>query len=370
MKLPESAQLFFDKVLTRLTAIQNRYALIKGDSGGLLFSEGEGDLEITFDSPIKMSPALVSTQSEADLTMGFSESFQFVFDNWMRISRSSSGTWNETGDRWSLTANYAETQSWLYDDVNDRIYSTVNSATLIGFISPLPLENYTVEVILRSEGNDDDFIGLCIALAYDNLGRARTLDVMRGLNGNAPITVATDRGISSTTVASMGAPLKWPNGNVATEPLGGNHVDEDHPGWLGFPDGVKLKVTRAGNIITIETSDLFDPDNYVEDAKVVIDLNSTATLRLFRGPCQWGYVAQSQDQATWEILQRPVERDLVYNVATNTLHHWDNTAWTTTENVSLPDVLTAGRLYYNQSLNRLDYYDPDDLELVPINTGA
>lgn len=368
MSLPQSAKQFFDTVIDRINNITQRYRRITGVSGGVLYSAGEGDVSVQFDKPIQVTPSIVTNATELELTKGYAESFQFVFDNWLRTSRSGSTTQNTTGDRYSLIANLDETTTWTYDAVNDRILSTINSITLIGFLSPQPLENYTLEVILRSDDNDDDWIGLCAALAYDQNGRARTLDVLRGLNGRAPLTVDIDRSISTTNIAMVRSPLRWPNGEIATEPLGGNHIDEDHPGWVGFPDGVKLKVTREGDIITVETSDIFDPDNYVEDAKIVIDLNSSPTLRLFKGPCRWGYIAASQRNATWEVLQRPVDRDSVYDMSTNTLSRWINDQWVVDTNVDMSTALKPGRLYFNQVLGNLDYYDPDDLELIRINT--
>ena len=368
MTLPESATRFLNTVKDRLTSLKNRYSKIDGEPGGLLYSKSESDVDVEFDTPIKMSPSIVRTEEDSNMTKGYAESFQFVFDNWMRISRGN-GSYNTTGDSYALVANPDEIITWEYDDVSDRILSTINSVSLVGFLSPQALENYVAEVIIRSAGNDDDFIGLCIAMAYDSRGRARTLEVMRGLNGSAPLRVTVDRNINNISIASMGAPLKWPNGELATDSIGGNHTEGwDHPGWDGFPDGLKLKVTRQGDIITIETSDLFDPDNYVEDAKIVLDLNSTSTLRLFKGPCQWGYIAASQDMATWEVLQRPVDRDRVYNVVTGDLFTWNNHQWVTSTESDLSNILKPGRLYYNQVIGTLDYYDPDTLEIVNINT--
>lgn len=346
-----------------ITTLRDRYDRFVGSSQGLMFSKGEGSGNIEFDSPLKLTPMIVDSQEEADLTKGYAESFERVFESWLRISRSGSETHNTTGDLYTLLAREDETQAWEYDTENDRINCTVNSATLIGFISPQVIENYTVEARIRVTSGDDDWVGFCIALAYDDQGRARTLDVLRGLNGRAPLFVDIDYSVDPIEVAESLSPLRWPSNEPATGPLSGNQYD----GWNGFPSGVLLKVTREGDIITIETSDLYTPDTYEEDATITIDLNSSPELEIFKGPQRWGYIAHSQDNATWEILQRPVDRGEVYDLSTNTLHRWNNNTWAE-EGGGVQNTLKPGRLYYNQNTQKMYYYDPDDLEIVNINT--
>lgn len=182
MSLSTSFKAFHQQVKESLAQIGQRFSMVNGNPGGVLFSNGDG---VEFDTLLKLTPMLASG-SEVENTKGYAESFERVFENWQRISRSSSPTHNETGDVNSLVANYDETQTWVYDETLDLISSGINSATLIGFISPQPIENYTAEVILRSTNGDDDYIGLCIALAYDEEGIPHTLDVMRVLMGSAP----------------------------------------------------------------------------------------------------------------------------------------------------------------------------------------
>ncbi len=196
---------FHNTVKTHLSNITRKYDEVNGSPGSMLFCTENG---VEFDTLLNLSPMLCSTET-IETAKGFAESFEQVFNTWTRISRSSSPTHNTSGDTWSLVANYDETQTWNYDVENDRILSTINSATFIGFISPKPIENYTVEVIVKSTSSDDDYIGLCIALAYDEQGRAHTLDVLAALMGGAPVTVNKDMGVERTVIAQSRDGLTW-----------------------------------------------------------------------------------------------------------------------------------------------------------------
>ncbi len=350
---------FHNTVKTHLSNITRKYDEVNGSPGSMLFCTENG---VEFDTLLNLSPMLCSTET-IETAKGFAESFEQVFNTWTRISRSSSPTHNTSGDTWSLVANYDETQTWNYDVENDRILSTINSATFIGFISPKPIENYTVEVIVKSTSSDDDYIGLCIALAYDEQGRAHTLDVLAALMGGAPVTVNKDMGVERTVIAQSRDGLTWGDGSPATGSLSGNTGN----GWSSVPDGVKLRVVREGDIVTIDMTATTDVNTYVPEARITLDLSSDSRLEVFRGPQQWGYVAQSQDGASWEVLQRPIEQDTLYNPSTGELHEWVDGSWSITTGIAVDTLLKPGRLYFNQLTEDLDYYDPDDLVLIPIN---
>lgn len=348
-----------NKIRTHLTQLNQRFSQVNGQPGDILFSNDDG---VEFDTLVNLTPMLVEA-NDVDMAKGFAESFANVFDNWMRISRTTNPTYNTTGDDWSLLANYEETQTWVYDGVGDRITSTINSATYIGFISPKAIDRYTAEVIVSSMSGDDDYIGLCIALAYDEQGRAHTLDVLAAFMGSAPYTVNKDMSVDRQLIAAIRSGLSWSDGSDATTSQPGN----TSPGWDSIPDGVKIRVQRDGDIITIDVTNMQDVTTYVPEARTVIDLSSDARLAVFRGPQQWGYVAQSQDQATWDVLQRPVERSTIYVPSTRELHEWQDTDWVMTSNVDVSSILRPGRLYFNTLSEVLTYYDPDELELIPIN---
>jgi hypothetical protein len=257
--------------------------------------------KVEFDAEVAKKLPRDGTAADTTHLISFMETFKRVFESWKRVSRTASTTYNLTGDPYSDEAMPEEMNSWTFDEVNNRISSTINSVSLVGFISPEKFDEYTLETVLRSTSMDDDYIGLSIAHVQDAKGRWHDLSVLRVGMGSAPMIIAKDFQVNPTWVQNVYGGLKWPDGTVATGPRG---VSNTGVGWGTFPAGCKLKVTRARDIITIETSQLGE-SGYLTSAKTVVDLNSHPELAIFKGPQRFGYLCQSQPQATWEVLQRP-----------------------------------------------------------------
>lgn len=253
----------------------------------------------------------------ADNAMGIIsnlESFATVASRWTRIARAGSAATALGLNKYSDVAIPAELSAWSINAAANTVSNTTNSAGLVGFISPEKFDSYTLESVLKSNNGDNDFIGLCIAHATDTQGQTHTLTAIRGLNGGAPLMIAKDFMIDTgwvtantpvgTTANSfynlnVFGGLKWANDVVAVAA-----GDAALPGWSTKPNGCKLKVTRQGDMVTIETSQL-DGGAYVPAATTIIDLSKNPALSVFRGAQSFGYVAQSQANSTWQVLQRP-----------------------------------------------------------------
>lgn len=253
-----------------------------------------------FDQLLAGKLTRVGTAANALGVVSYTETFQYVFETWARISRSGPVARAAGKDIYTDSAAPDELDTWTIDAANNRIRNTTNSSTLIGFISPDKFDDYVLEAQMSSPNGDDDWVGFCIAYVTDNAGRTHTLTALRGLNGAAPLLIYRDHAVNETWKKEVFGGLRWPNGEVATGFLPGNQ----NGGWDKFPAGVRLKVTRKGDIITVETSQ-FGETAYVAGAKTVIDLRSDPNLALFRGAQRFGYVAISQLGATWTVLQRP-----------------------------------------------------------------
>jgi hypothetical protein len=256
------------------------------------------------------------TADNANGILSNMETFATVAARWQRIARSSSNAINAGLNRYSDVAIPAELLAWSINPAANSVANTTNSSGMVGFVSPEKFDNYVLESILKSTNSDNDFIGLCIAHAMDDLGQTHTLTVMRALNGAAPMMITKDFMVDITDWNSIQTPpgttttskynrnvrngLKWANGVEAVAPSGASGL----PGWLSQPQGCRLKVTRAGDFVTIETSQLGE-SAYFAPATTVIDLSADPALWVFRGAQSFGYVAQSQALSTWEVLQRP-----------------------------------------------------------------
>jgi hypothetical protein len=267
-----------------------------------------------FDARINTKLGKYATAVNADSIVSYTETFASVFNKWKRISRIANPTYNLTGDPYSDSAIPGELDTWVLDANNNSVRNTTNSTSLIGLISPEKYDNYVLEATLSSVSTDDDWIGFCIAYAVDNLGRSHTLTVVRGLNGTAPMQIVKDSQVLGDYVLNVYGGLKWPDGTVAVGPRGVSN--QPGQGWGNFPAGCKLKVTRDGDIITVETSQIGET-GYLTTAKTVFDLRSDPKLAVFRGAQQFGYVTQSQPSSTWEVIQRPPDAKTYNQVYTD-----------------------------------------------------
>ncbi len=307
--------------------------------------------------PVVNQLGIIETDEELALQQEQKESFDVVFNQWQRFARKGDENPNNPYDD---EAYPSELTSWSYDADNDRIRSTVNSVSFIGFISNQRYNNYTLETILRSSNNDDDYIGLVIAHATDVNGRTHTLDVMRSLMGAAPMGILKDRGIDNLVIRNVFSGLKWPDGSTATGSFAGNQNSGAY-GWGNWPNGIRLKVTREDDIITIETSQI-NSTVYYEPAKTVIDLTSDPELAVFRGPQRYGYACQSQAGSTWDVLQRAGDRMSILDLRTMTQYDYVDGSWQP-KSTTVADLVTTGKLipnwmHHNPTTGKYFYVDP------------
>lgn len=290
--------------------------------------------------PSCIRASIVENDVELDLMKGAKEDFGKIFNYWKRISRS--------GTNWSDEANPDELTGWAYNASTDQLSCTINSGSLIGFMSPDQFDDYVFDVQVSSDNNDDDFIGLCIAYAVDPTdGKTHILTAMRAMNGRAPLTIDKDyNGFNRAdyNVALVFDGLTWADGVVADATNGTN---SGHGGWLQAGIGSRLRVTRTGDIIKVETSQPNSTEIY-EPATRTINLADDPKLTMFRGAQSFGYVACSQPNATWAVTSRPSINRPIIDVRTWTKYNKLGNDWSPTQS-SKNAVLADGILHPNWS---------------------
>ena len=288
---------------------------------------------------VKTDVKIAARGDDVESMKGTEQSFQEIFNSWMRFSRNGGGLGNE--------AVPSELTEWNYNSTDDTIECAINSSSYIGFISPDKFEEYVFEVKMSSTSGDDDFISLVAAYAEDGNGNGYTLDVVRRLNGDAPMTVYFNFGSQGGfKLAEVLDPLQWGDGSIATGPIGGNEL----PGWGdGSPNGVRVKVTRNGDQLTIETTQTNDgSDNYLPGATINIDLNSRPELSVFKGPKQYGIGAQSQANSTWDFIQKPSSLEDIVDVVNGVVWQYDSVSgWTSSAITDATQYVTPDRVYRN-----------------------
>lgn len=307
------------------------------------------------DFKLVSQPGLVNVSvvnDDASLAEAKATSFKTIFDTWKRIAlignNPSMPPYQDTQVGANQGSMIDELTSWQYDAANDRAISTINSTTVVGFISPGKYDNYTFEVELSSSSGDDDGIGLCVGYKEIN-GKAYALMLFRAGGSNAipegsyqvgpvkPLTLIYQAKIGplypqpgpyvndpeSYSVAGVTGKLVFPDGIPI--PAAGITTNGLNGGWdlLG---PIRLKVVRTPTSITCYSANK-GSTTYDAANSFTVNLNSDPRLAKFMEPCSIGYIAYSQPEATFKAIQQPGLKLPIIDQRDNSLWLWSGTAW-------------------------------------------
>lgn len=226
---------------------------------------------------------------------------EFSFTNPVTGTVITTTNWQEALDiarPYSDNAIPSEKEHWSFDVAENQLVYGEQSDSFVGLISTEARSNYVVEVEL-SVGSaaleDAGGIGMVIGYGTDGSGNSHQLVAMRYPKGDAPLVIAVDPELDGLAVNVYDG-LVWADGSVATVP---------NPtvvgGWSDM-GAVRLKVTRSGNSITVEST---NPGETTYTSSTLINLNSNAAYAPFRGEANYGYTCWNQLDARWKILQSP-----------------------------------------------------------------
>lgn len=326
--------------------------------GQMPFIVTAGDNKMRYDYAI-VQGNFCQTTTEIDEAKVRVVSFKDVFDTWKRFSHSTNT---------APPANPSELTAWVYDEATDTITSTLNSATLVGFVSRTQYSDWELEVYLSSINGDDDTIGVVLGFMTDDNGVEHSLTALRSCGGSGFVwRVVVDHynarsGISVTTNFGLDQAMfvKWGNGNYgATAAAAGWVSQEVDTGWDNM-QRVKLHVKRVGDVITCKTSDFefFDPTmSYIPQAEIVVDLATHPETQRFMGKSAYGYCAQSQHSAKFEVIQFIGDERVIYDVANHVVHVDSGSGWAVAPGRSLVGDLGSGRMLYNRYTGKLFYVE-------------
>lgn len=319
-------------------AIQNAFESVKNKIDGevvelesRMIDRTDSVVEAGMNDVVRYNPVIVENAAEVEYQKGQEESFSDVFANWKRISHNDTDTY---------PASTSELSSWSYDDVNDSISCTVNSSTLVGFIAPEKFEDYSFEVLANSDQTDDDQIGICLAFVTSG-GREYTLTALRNPQGN---------GIGAAERFQIVYNYRQSDARIITQTSSG--LSTDSGGWATMATGLKIRAERSGDTFAIKTTD-HDGVDFVAAAELTVDLNSDPILSKFKGPMQYGYVAFSQANSTWETLARPIALDEIIDLENGVKWDYDGNDWSSSSIPVDQTSLTPRRFYFNEATQRL-----------------
>lgn len=249
-----------------------------------------------------------------------------IYTTWARISGNNyypSGTNPPAG---------SEAASWTWDDALGAAVVPINSDSFLGFVSPESVDNYDHEVILRSNNADDDINGVIMAFTRQgNTNYSLGVVLKCDLTNNTSGTPANNLSIAVNTAAPL------------------VQVDGDNilGGWRN--QFKRIKVLRRGDIFTVYASRwnqmAFDPT-----LTMTLDLNSSPSLAIFKGPKPYGYSNFSQPQSYFSGIKYygGVLKDVIIDALNNRVYRYTvGTGWGLVTGLRAQDIFGSPRILVN-----------------------
>lgn len=317
----------------RAEVISEELGQINGRKGDNVFFGEEGSPMSLVGGELLTKVRMGSTDIAIDKFKSTTQSFQEVFDTWLRTSHNTSLT---------FPANVSETNSWSYNPETDAIAATINSVTLAGFMSPYQFDEYVFEAIVKSTGSDDDIIGMCAAFKKVG-GREHTVTVTVTSGGMTPATSSSVNGPPTIFItenamqgAANGYKLLW------SQELG---VPRSHfNAGPDFPSGVRIRIKRTLAGMLEVTCTRADGSAWPNPVFTTVELPTR-----FKGKCSIGYVAMSQPASSWENITVPTIKTDIIDTRTMMVWRWNNNSstWVNAGTIDDNTVMMPGRFYKN-----------------------
>lgn len=255
-----------------------------------------------------------------------------VFSKWKRTSHLTNGL---------FPSNPAELSSWTYDPATDKIACSINSATVLGLISPYSFDEYTFDIVLSSTNNDDDSMGMVLAFKSVN-GIEHTLiaHVTPGghnWDGFNTGTLPPRLNIVVNLGQSVAQGLKL----IQTLPIG----TLPRQTWLGadFKGGVRVRAIRNLNgTMSVQAMKPDGTDFPGGECKWTGPIPD-----LFLSKCPIGYFSMSQPDTTYANITVPSPKSDIVDSRNLDVHRWNNSTSAWVISGKADTILPKGRLYKN-----------------------
>lgn len=325
--------------------------------GNVLYGQGLGLSAIGEAMLVEVD--VVSTPLELEVAKQNVVSMQDVFNTWSRFSH------HVANGGYSNEAYPAELTAWQYDAANDLIRCTVNSVSTIGFVSPQKVKNYDLDVTMGSTDADDDLIGLIACANYVstvNGNELRKLDYWRspgggGGTGGSRYNAGYPGGFS---VAQRYTAFKWGNGNYgATAAAAGYNSGTtvaDKTGWKYAPNGVRIRIERRNNVLTMRASDL-NSDVLLPESEVVVDLAADPRYADFVGGARYGFICNSQLDSYWKVNSFIDYDKVIVDAVNDKVYVYNGTDWVVDATRNQKNIIKPGHFAYSAVNKKLFYRD-------------
>lgn len=320
----------------------------------------------------------VATTDADELTIrGLSNSVKDDYPQW--LPSSAAGNQNYYADQQIL-------DDWVWDDTAGAIQLDTTTVPNTGaLLSPESSLNYTFEVDVSSNFDAAKGAGV-IAASVVSGGRQYTLAVIRTPGGMNKISdqpggevytllsvVLNPLQNDGRKIAGKNGLLKWGDGQVQDTRPPADFI-EAGKGW-STNGATRIRVKRAGNILTIDTSQ-YGATAYVASEQIVIDLADTPTLSMFvDAPSQWGLISLRQPNVSFKVVSRPRQyKDYIRIGATGDkdkqrYYTYNGTAWEYAYLGINHPAARPGRLYFSD-YNGVLYQSQRNARLRPVLVEA
>jgi len=298
---------------------------------------------------VDVNDKFVETAAELQEELLDAPTLQDVFNTWDRFSHSASAV-NV------YPANASEQAAWFYDNVNNTVYTNVNSTTATGFFSADKYESYTHTATYSSTDADNDIAFMVVGFVEEGVAgqagyRQHTLTAVRQSDGSIGGigTWALVYNISQHDQAILA------NGSSTATGSGG---------WSQWSVDTVIYARKIGKDLTIQTSQ-FNSSTLDAATILTFDLSTNANTVKFLGPVSYGYGAWSQGGMTISNISFiPDDPELLYNFGGSAsgnpggdVYEYDgaNLQWNLNASLSVADA--PGRLFHNNKTGRTFFTD-------------
>ena len=305
------------------------------------------------DALISISDKFIETSSELTDAQAPTDP-QVVFNTWSKFSHQGTN---------QPAASSADLNAWSYNTGTGAVENSRNTGSATGFYSPRKYESYTHEATLKSNGADDDILGVIIGYVIED-GKHYTLSAVRQTTGNIVQT-----GLQWGLVYNINQDHTDNTRDQALLVNGTSTAGGGTQLWSAYANGTKVRVRKIGSSLSIKTSQ-WNSTSIDDTTEITFDLNSDSRTQRFAGSVAYGYVAWSQGPASFTGLS------FTPDTPESIIHFKDNGATqfyqynSGTSNWDLDTSSTLGekkgKFYHNDKTGRTFFNDGDNV--VPIGT--
>jgi len=349
--------------------------LPQGELGQTLRNTESGNNQyIPYDNVVEGS--YITTDEELDAAKEMVISKAEIFNTWKRYAIGGNPTTPQgTQINGRIPVIATQTNSWNYDSVNDEINSTFNTGSHIGFVSNKPLVNYihkaTLTVTPGATFVDNDIIGLVMAFNEDP--NDQVINRAFGLN---PSDFSWPIDVTSPTIPNQhhlviyrkrnglddSYTIRYNFNNTTNKVIknGSNSgVWGTTSSWVPGVE-VDVEVIRIGDVITVRTTDFSDAPGGKGALRfpLTIDLNDFPELLKFKGPQRYGYMAQSQENASYKNISINDGINEIYDLR-------DGSVWIANSDEGYE--IAAGRNIFNELLPKTVVFNPSTRKYIYVS---